>query len=191
MKPAATTTRATRPPARFLAAALVAAALFAAALAGAGAAAAGTITLGRGLPPWRLGQHYMQRPGLVRFERYRGNAGPGCVASVGAATRIDYYRGLRVAWRSGVGGRLYLIDVATTRAGDRSADGFVVGSSPIRQVRRRHEGARFAYGKGPLALGAMSLTLFRRTAKETFATLVYWFDARGVLTALEALAGGC
>jgi len=85
----------------------------------------------------------------------------------------------------------HLIDVATTRAGDRSGDGFVVGSSPIRQVRHRHEGARFAYGTRPLALGATSLTLFRRTGKETFATLVYWFDARGVLTALEALAGGC
>jgi hypothetical protein len=161
------------------------------ALLATGTAAAGTITLGRGLPPWRLGQHYMQHAGLVRFERFPGNAGPGCVAGVGSATRIDYYRGLRVSWRSGVGGRLYLIDVATTRAGDRSADGFVVGSSPIRKVRQRHAGARFAYGKGPLALGATSLTVFRRTAKETFTTLVYWFDARGVLTALEAFAGGC
>jgi hypothetical protein len=98
---------------------------------------------------------------------------------------------VRVAWRSGLGGRLHLIDVATTRAGDRSGDGFVVGSGSIRQVRHRHPGARFAFGKGPLALGATSLTLFRRTGKETFATLVYWFDARGVLTALEAFAGGC
>jgi len=154
-------------------------------------AAAGTITLGRGLAPWRLGQRYVQRAGLVRFERYPGNAGPGCVRGVGSATRIDYYRGLRVAWRSGVTGRLHLIDVATTRAGDRSGDGFVVGSSPIRQVRRRHPGARFAYGKGPLALGATSVTLFRRTGKERFGMLVYWFDARGALTALEALAGGC
>jgi hypothetical protein len=67
----------------------------------------------------------VQRAGLVRFERYPGNAVPGCVAGVGSATRIDYYRGLRVAWRSGEGGRLYLIDVATTRAGDRST-----GSTP-------------------------------------------------------------
>jgi hypothetical protein len=163
----------------------------AAALVGAGTAAAGTITLGRGIGPWRLGQHYVQRAGLVNSERYPGNAGPGCVAGADAATRIDYYRGLRVAWRSGVGGRLHLVDVATTTAGDRSGDGFVVGSSPIRRVRHRHEGARFAYGTSPLALGATSLTLFRRTGKETFSTLVYWFDARGVLTALEALAGGC
>ena len=111
--------------------------------------------------------------------------------SVAAATRIDYYRGLRVAWRSGAKGRLYLVDVATSRAGDRSGDGFVIGSSLVKKVRARHRGARVAFGKGPLALGASSLTVLRRTGKETFATLAYWFDARGVLTALEAFAGGC
>ena len=58
-------------------------------------------------------------------------------------------------------------------------------------VQRRHPGARLAYGGGQLALGAASLTVLRRTGKETFDTLVYWFDARGVLTALEAFAGGC
>jgi hypothetical protein len=58
-------------------------------------------------------------------------------------------------------------------------------------VRNRHPGATLAYGKGPLALGATSLTVLRRTGKETFSTLVYWFDARGVLTALETFAGGC
>jgi hypothetical protein len=170
---------------------LLAAAVAAAVLVAVAGAAAGTVTLGRGLPPWRLGQGYVQRSGLVHVERYRGNAGPGCVSGVGSATRIDYYRELRVAWRSGVSGRLYLIDVATSRAGDRSGDGFVVGSSLGAQVRRRHAGASFARGSGPLALGATSLTLFRRTGKETFVTLVYWFDAGGVLTALEAFAGGC
>jgi hypothetical protein len=143
------------------------------------------------LPPWKLGQRFALRTGLVRSERFSGHAGPGCVPAVGSAARIDYYRGLRVAWGSGTRGRLYLIDVATSRAGDRSGDGFVVGSSLVSQVRRRHPGAGFAYGKSPLALGATSLTVLRRTGKETFATLVYWFDARGMLTALEAFAGGC
>ncbi len=161
------------------------------ALIAVGSAAAGTVTLGRGLPPWRLGQHFAQRAGLVRTAHYPGNAGAGCVSAVGSATRIDYYRGLRVAWGSGARGRLYLIDVATSLAGDRSGDGFVVGSSLVSRVRRRHAGATFAYGKGPFALGATSVTLFRRTGKETFDTLVYWFDARGTLTALEAFAGGC
>jgi hypothetical protein len=110
---------------------------------------------------------------------------------VGAATRIDHYLGVRVAWRDVGRGRLRLIDVATSRAGDRSSDGFVVESSRRGDVRRRHPGAAVAYGKGPLALGATSLTVLRRTGKEGFSTLVYWFDARGVLTALETFAGGC
>jgi hypothetical protein len=140
---------------------------------------------------WRLGQRYVQRPDIVRSERQKDRYGPGCVPNVSAATRIDYYRGLRVAWFPGVGGRLHLIDVATQRAGDRSDDGFAVDVSTRGAVRRRHLGASVAYGKGPLALGATSITVLRRTGKETFATLTYWFDARGVLTALEAFAGGC
>ena len=160
-------------------------------LIAAGSAAAGTVTLGRGLPPWKLGQRYVVRSGLVRTERFPANAGPGCVPAVGSATQIDYYRGLRVAWRSDVHRRLYLVDVATSRAGDRSADGFVVGVATRGAVHGRHPGALLAYGDGPLKLGASSLTVLKRTGKETFDTLVYWFDARGVLIALEAFAGGC
>src|SRR5207244_11606645 len=114
------------------------------------------------------------RAGLMRFERGTGRYGPGCVPNVSAAKRIDYYRGLRVAWYP-AGKTLRLIDVATQRAGDRSGDGFVVASSTRVAVRRRHPTAAFAYGNGPYALGRTSLTVFRRTGKETFATLVYWF----------------
>lgn len=111
--------------------------------------------------------------------------------NVSAARRIDYYRGLRVGWYPDVKGKLRLVDVATQRAGDRSGDGFVIASSTRGAVRRRHVGATFGYGGGQFALGATSLTVFHRTGKETFTELVYWFDARGVLTALEAFAGGC
>jgi hypothetical protein len=113
------------------------------------------------------------------------------VPNVSAARRIDYYRALRVAWYPGVRGKLRLFDVATQRAGDRSSDGFVIESSTRASVRRRHPGAAFGYGNDRFALGATSLTVLHRTGKEAFATLVYWFDARGVLTALEAFAGGC
>ena len=157
----------------------------------AAAASAGTITLGRGLPAWRLGQAYVLRSGLIRFERGTSRYGPGCVPNVSAAKRIDYYRGLRVAWYPDARKKLRLIDIATQRAGDRSGDGFVIESSTRVAVRRRHPGAAFAYGNGPYALGRTSLTVLRRTGKETFDTLTYWFDARGVLTALEAFAGGC
>jgi hypothetical protein len=140
---------------------------------------------------WRLGQPYVQRPGLIRAELFASRYGPGCVPNVTAATRIDFYRGLRVAWFPGSGGKLALVDVATQRAGDRSSDGFVIDVSKRAAVRRAHPTAAFAYGKGRLALGATSITVYRRTGKETFTTLAYWFDARGVLTAIEAFAGGC
>jgi hypothetical protein len=160
-------------------------------LIGSAGAAAGTVTLGKGLPPWKLGQRYAVRAGLVRSQRLPANDGPGCVSSAASATRIDFYRGLRVAWRADAHGRLYLVDVATTRAGDRSADGFVVAVGTRGAVRRKHPGALVSYAQGPFALGASSLTVVHRTGKETFDALVYWFDAQGTLTALEALAGGC
>jgi hypothetical protein len=84
---------------------------------------------------------------------------------------------LRVAWRPATQKHLVLLDVATSRAGDHSADGFVVGVSRLGAVRARHAGIAVATGRGPLSLGARSLTLTRRTGKETFAALVYWFDA--------------
>ena len=39
--------------------------------------------------------------------------------------------------------------------------------------------------------GTMPGTSIRRVAPERFFTYTYWFDARGVLTALEAGSGGC
>ncbi|HEX3454016.1 MAG TPA: hypothetical protein VHS03_05285 [Gaiellaceae bacterium] len=171
--------------------AAVAVGLVVVALAAAGVAAGGTVTLGKGLPPWKLGQRYAVRSGLVRSQRFAANDGPGCVSSASSATRIDFYRGLRVAWRADSHGRLYLVDVATSRAGDRSADGFVVAVSTRGAVRLKHPGVTVSYAQGPLALGASSLAVIHHTGKETFDELVYWFDAQGTLTALEALAGGC
>jgi hypothetical protein len=152
---------------------------------------AATISIGRGLPPWTLGQRYVEQVGLVHYDLYPRNSVIGCVAGPASASRIDYYRGRRVAWRPGPGKRLLLFDVATSRAGDHSSDGSGVGVSRLGAVRARHAGTAVATGRGPLSLGARSLTLTRRTSKETFAALVYWFDARGVLTALETYAAGC
>ena len=82
--------------------------------------------------------------------------------------------------------------MATSRAGDRSATASSSACRTRGAVQRRHPGARVRRtARGALALGAASITILRRTGKETFDTLVYWFDARGVLTALETFAGGC
>jgi len=63
-------------------------------------AEAATITLGRGVGPWRLGQKLRVAPGLVRSERSPQNDGPGCDLGPPSASRIDYYRTLRLSCRS-------------------------------------------------------------------------------------------
>ncbi len=162
-----------------------------AALAVIAAAGAGTIRLGKGIGPWRLGQAYVQRPWLVRFERHPGNDGPGCDFGPRTASRIDYYRTLRLSWR-GLGPRkLYLIDVATWRTGNRSGDGFVIGRARFGAVRRAHPKAALSFPVGPFKLGRTALTLIRTTGPETWVTFTYWFDRRGSLIALETSAAGC
>lgn len=156
-------------------------------------AGAGTIRLGQGLDGWRLGQRYEQRPGLVRSVRYPGNEAPGCDVGPQSAARIDYYRGgVRLAWR-GLGTRrsMYLIDVATVRRGDRSGDGFVIGRSRLRDVRRAHPRAALASGRGPFRLGRLSLTLTRKAGEEAWVSFTYWFGLGGRLVGLETLRGGC
>jgi hypothetical protein len=154
--------------------------------------AAGTITLGKGLGPWRLGQKYRQGTRLIRSERFPANEGPGCDLGPRSASLIDYYAGLRLSWRGGPGPRsLYLIDVATSRTGDRSGDGFVIGQSRLGDVRRAHPKASLDHPRNPFALGRSALTLVRKTGDETWVSFTYWFDARGVLAALETQAAGC
>jgi len=170
---------------RALAAALVAAFL------AVGLADAATLTLGRGIGQWTLGRQYLRGTGLVHSQRFPDNVGPGCLLDLTSATRIDYYRTIRTAWREGTRGRLYLFDVATSRAGNRSQDGFVIAQSRLASVRHAHPRASFGYDKGEFALGASFLRSTRKVASERFASYTYWFDARGVLTALETGNSGC
>ena len=164
----------------------------AASLVTAPAAVAGTITLGKGLGPWRLGQKYRQGTRLLRSDRYPANDAPGCDLGPRSASLIDYYPGLRLAWR---GGRkrqsLYLIDVATSRTGDRSGDGFIVGHNRLGDVRRVHPKVPVDHPRNPFALGRSAVTLIRKTGDETWISFTYWFDAHGVLAALETQAAGC
>jgi hypothetical protein len=153
-----------------------------------------TIRLGRGIGPWRLGQDLVVRPGLLRTVRYPENDGPGCTLGPETASRIDWYRGLRVSW-SGVGvpsiKRPFLSDVATTRRGVRSGNGFVIGRSTLRAVRAAHFRARVERGRGRFALGRTSLTVSRKTGYEAWNYFTYWFDRAGRLAALQTGAGGC
>ena len=162
-----------------------------AAVVAVGASSGAGSPLGTGIGPWKLGQPYAKRGGLVHSETFPANAGPGCVGGPAQASRVDYYRTIRTGWRSTSRNHSYLIDVATTGAGDRSKEGFVVGSTRLAAVRRRHPDLPIGYAKGRFALGTRSLTVTRRKSKEAFVSLVYWFDARGVLNAFELYTSGC
>jgi hypothetical protein len=178
---------------RALLAIVVAAGLAAGIAAGASARPA-TIRLGVGTERWKLAAAgYVRAPGLVASRRFRVNEQHGCPRGPGTASIVDTYRdGQRVAWRAvGDDGRLQIIDVATTRAGDRTGEGFVVGRSTIVDVRRRHPTAQVLHPAGVLTLGRTLVSITRVTGYESWIDLGYWFDGRGRLVALEVDAGGC
>ena len=171
----------------------VAVAFVVAAFVAAGSAGAGTIRIGIGIDDWKLGQKFRVAPGLVRTVRYRDNDGSSCRAGPATAQRIDYYRGgIRVAWHGTRGSSTsYLFDVATTRPGDKSGDGFVIGKATLAQVRARHPKAEVSRPEGALVLGKTLLGVRRITGYSTWTDFGYWFDARGKLVALETHAGRC
>jgi hypothetical protein len=121
------------------------------------------------------------------------NANDACPQGPGTASEIDWYRGgVRTAWKQiGRAPQLKLIDVATTRRGDRSSDGFAIGRATIAQVRARHPKAQLLHPEGVLVLGPTLLSITRPTGYDRWVDLGYWFDKSGRLIALETDAGGC
>ncbi len=171
----------------------IAAAAALAAATGAAAQAA-TIRLGVGTERWKLAAAgYERGSGLVRSQRFTINKHQGCPQGPGTASIVDTYRnGQRVAWRAvGADKRLQIIDVATTRKGDRTGEGFTIGRSTIVDVRRRHATAAVLHPKGVLILGRTLVSITRITGYESWVDLGLWFDGRGRLVALEVDAGGC
>jgi hypothetical protein len=144
--------------------------------------------LGKGAGPWRIGMPLVVRRGLVATERFPENdTRSGCTSW----SRIDHYRDVRVAWQfSPDAAHSDLVDVATSRRGDRSEDGFTVGLTPLRAVLARHHG-RTEHPRYSGSLGLTLVTVERSLGDESSAWLKYWFDASNTLTALETGTGGC
>jgi Glycosyl transferase family 2 len=164
----------------------------AAALAFVPVATAATMIMGKGIDPWKLGQRYVQRPGVVRVERHPENNRPGCSLGPRSASRIEWYRGLRLSWRGlGADKGLHLIDVATTRQGDRTGDGLTVGRSRLAAVRRARPNGTLSYSVDRYRLGRTLLTVVRSTGEESWISMLFWFDRRDVLVALETGESGC
>lgn len=173
--------------------------LVAAVLAADPAAGAGTrppplvVRLGQGAGPWRLNMPLTIRSGLLRSERHRENDQGGCIGGPVQASRVDYYAGLRVSWiffaRKP---RSALVEIATTRRGSRSGDGFAIGKATFAAVRRAHPNAFVARRDlGPYALGRTRVGVYRKTGYESGQYLDYWFDRRGVLAGLSTGLSGC
>jgi hypothetical protein len=147
-----------------------------------------TVRLGKGAGPWRIGMSLVVRPGLVATERFPANdGGAGCTSW----SRIDYYRGLRVAWQFAPDAKhSSLVDIATMSPGDRSGDGFVIGKTRIGSVLARYP----QHPQRPRYDGSLGLTLLvveKSTGQEMSSVLKFWFDSTNVLTAIETGIAGC
>jgi hypothetical protein len=140
-----------------------------------------------------LGSPYRLDAGRARTAHYTINANDACPQGPGTAADVDWYRsGVRTAWKMyGRSAALKLIDVATTRRGDRSPEGFVVGRARLAAVRARLPRARVMHPTGSLVLGRTLLSVTKVTGYDNWVDYGFWFDARGVLVALETDAGGC
>jgi hypothetical protein len=143
-----------------------------------------TMQLGHGLGPYRIGMERVVYPGLVKTIRQRENDGPGCSGGFVQDSYVDVYRGFRLGYA--LGDRTFLDTIATTRKGDRTSLGYVIGRSTLADVRRRYPRAHLSRH-----LGGSTLTIFHRTGYESGAQLTYGFDATGRLVRLETGIGGC
>jgi len=149
-----------------------------------------TVVLDRGLGPWKLGMVRTVAPGLIRTERHRDTG--GCVGGPGLAALIDYYDGLRLSWNNDANGRPRLVEVATTRRGDRDDHGLTIGRSTIARARRAHPTAQpMRAPHDPYALGATELYVYKQLGYESGASLELWFNRAGRLVAIATGRGGC
>jgi hypothetical protein len=154
------------------------------------------LTIGRGLgpsPSWRLGSFYRQDAARARTQHFSVNDNNACPQGPGTAAQVDWYRnGVRVAWKEyGSSPALRLIDVATTRRGDRSPEGFVVGRATLAQVRTRLPKAKLMHPSGLLILGPTLLSITKVVGYDNWVDYGFWFSASGRLVALETDRGGC
>ena len=138
---------------------------------------------------------HTNRPGLRRVIRRPRQFGGGCISGAQLASRIDYYTGVRVSWNfwRDQRGRLrsILVEVASTRPGDRSDDGFVVGKSTLASVRARHSKYFERHARGRYRLAPTLVTRYRKTGYESGEYVDYWFNPAGRLVALASGVSGC
>jgi len=173
---------------------IVVAASLASAAAATGSVSGQTLRLGHGLGPWHLGMKRTTAKGLHRSVATTPT-GKGCLTAVlpENASLVDYYPGLQLGWTGDRANGFRLLDVASSKAGDRTEAGFVVGGSTLAQVRKRYPSAR---PQAPTkwhgtALGSRVVVVYFPKGAEFGENMLYWFDGRGVLRAIETNDAGC
>ena len=144
-----------------------------------------TMRMGRSLGPYRIGMERTLFDNLRRTIRQRRNDGPGCSGGFQQDSYIDVYPGLRLGYLY-FDGKTYLDTIATSRRGDRSAIGFVIGKSTRRDVRRRYPAIRVSSHRG-----GSTMFVYHRTGYESGEGLTYKFNASRRLVGLETGVGGC
>ena len=72
-----------------------------------------------------------------------------------------------------------------------SGDGLTVGHSGLQAVRRLRPNGTLSYPSDRFRLGETLLTVTRHTGDETWVSMLFWFDAKGKLAALETSRNGC
>lgn len=149
------------------------------------------VQLGKRVGPWVIGGRYKRAAGLIRSELHPENADGGCIAGPITAVRIDYYRGMRLSWVDFYKGGLGLIDAATTRVGDHTSKGLVIGRHTLRDARRLYPQADLRAQRDAYDLGSKTLTAYRSTGEEAGIYLIMWFDTADRLVALQTGTGGC
>jgi len=164
-----------------------------AALAAPSAVAGGDhlVVPGTRVGPWHLGMRYFELPHLLRRERRPENLeASGCSAGIGTAAEIDHYAGLRLSWEGATFRKLYLNAIDTTRAGDHTARGLVIGRSTLADARALypHAGVDRAYKDD---LGAKVMRVSWSTGYESGYFLSLGFNARGRLVALGTWNSSC
>jgi hypothetical protein len=88
-----------------------------------------TIRMGRRLGPYRIGMERRIFEGLIRTIRQPRNDGPGCSGGFVQDSYVDVYPGLRLGYVVGFDGRRFLDTIATSRKGDRTSVGLMIGRS--------------------------------------------------------------
>lgn len=106
---------------------------------------------------------------------------------------VDHFNVYATGLRVGVADNTTVFDLATTRVGDRSPQGFVIGAATYRRVRallKDEEVSPLTPMPRRIRLGTALLSRTRVVGPEESMIYYYWFT-KGTLSGLQVTPSGC